>query len=56
MGPKRPTAARAVAKLREAGVELPEGQALLEMARKLQIAEQVARLRRLAADRGPGNN
>ncbi len=43
-GPTRPTAVRVIAKLREAGVELVEGQALLEMARKLQTAEQTARL------------
>ena len=55
MGGKQLTAERVVARLREAGVELPEGQALVEMARKLQIAERTARLKKLVADQALGN-
>ncbi len=55
MGAKQFTAERVVAKLRAAGVELAEGRALVEMARKLEIADQTARLKKRVADQALGN-
>ncbi len=40
MGGKRPTGEQIIAKLREAEVELAKGQALVDVVRKLEIAEQ----------------